>query len=420
MYGSSLLGVNNVNIDVNSIPLSGTVTTFTRGNKFFELSNHLGNVLATISDKKIPVSANNTAIDYYYADVVTANDYYPGGMQMPARKFNSDLYRYGFNGKENDNEVKGEGNQIDYGERIYDPRAGRFLSVDPLFEDYPWYTPYQFAGNSPIANIDLDGEEEYFYKLKLDEKTGKPQLTLTKKVEEKSILWGAISWTPDPSKTVEYKGNSYKFFGIDETSAMTGASFNDFVANPEGELANNPNLKTINQKDNEYWQEAAPVVVFGAIGAYKSIGSKSVTTPKSQQQTEAAPTQQNKPASQRKAATDVNNAPKASTNKNSKDAEGEFVLYDVHEQPGKKGQLLKVGKADAERTRADGTPVRMSDSQRKARQAGYPNATATVRKKLGKTTTGKATDAEASEVKQERATGNTLPLNKEKSKKYKN
>ncbi len=42
------------------------------------------------------------------------------------------LYRYGFNGKENDNEVKGEGNQQDYGFRIYDPRLGRFLSVDPL------------------------------------------------------------------------------------------------------------------------------------------------------------------------------------------------------------------------------------------------------------------------------------------------
>ncbi|MFY0255719.1 RHS repeat-associated core domain-containing protein [Chitinophaga sp. 30R24] len=59
-------------------------------------------------------------------------------------------YRYGFNGKENDNEVKGEGNQQDYGMRIYDPRLGRFLSVDPLTQHFPWYTPYQFAGNKPI------------------------------------------------------------------------------------------------------------------------------------------------------------------------------------------------------------------------------------------------------------------------------
>jgi RHS repeat-associated protein len=55
-------------------------------------------------------------------------------------------YRYGFNGKENDNDVKGEGNQQDYGMRIYDTRLGRFLSVDPLTRKYPYYSPYQFSG----------------------------------------------------------------------------------------------------------------------------------------------------------------------------------------------------------------------------------------------------------------------------------
>ena len=84
-------------------------------------------------------------------------------MGMPGRKFNAGSgYRYGFNGKENDNEAKGEGNQQDYGMRIYDPRLGRFLSVDPLSKSYPWYTPYQFAGNKPIQCIDLDGLEEYY------------------------------------------------------------------------------------------------------------------------------------------------------------------------------------------------------------------------------------------------------------------
>ena len=79
----------------------------------------------------------------------------------------ANAYRYGFNGKENDNEVKGSGNQQNYGMRIYDPRLGRFLSVDPLTKSYPWYTTYQFAGNKPIWAIDLDGLEEfivtYFY-----------------------------------------------------------------------------------------------------------------------------------------------------------------------------------------------------------------------------------------------------------------
>jgi len=78
---------------------------------------------------------------------------------MPGRSFSSGSYRYGFNGKENDNEVKGESNQQDYGMRIYDPRLGRFLSVDPITKQYPELTPYQFASNNPIDNIDLDGLE---------------------------------------------------------------------------------------------------------------------------------------------------------------------------------------------------------------------------------------------------------------------
>ncbi len=82
---------------------------------------------------------------------------------MPGRTLpTSGGYRYGFNGKEEDDEVKGNGNQQDYGMRIYDPRVGKFLSVDPLTNDYPWYSPYQFAGNKPIWAIDLDGAEEYY------------------------------------------------------------------------------------------------------------------------------------------------------------------------------------------------------------------------------------------------------------------
>jgi RHS repeat-associated protein len=72
-----------------------------------------------------------------------------------------EAYRYGFNGKENDNEVKGVGDQQDYGKRIYDPRVGRFFSVDPLTTKYPFYTPYSFAGDKPTRFTDLDGAEEF-------------------------------------------------------------------------------------------------------------------------------------------------------------------------------------------------------------------------------------------------------------------
>jgi RHS repeat-associated protein len=69
--------------------------------------------------------------------------------------------RFHFNGKEMDNEVQGGGNAYDYGFRIYNPRLGKFLSVDPLTKSYPTFSPFHFAGNSPIKFIDLDGMEMY-------------------------------------------------------------------------------------------------------------------------------------------------------------------------------------------------------------------------------------------------------------------
>jgi len=86
---------------------------------------------------------------------------YPFGSVMPGRNASSADYRYGFNGKEQSNSFGNASGAIyDYGFRIYDARIGRFLSVDPLFQSYPYYTPYQFAGNKPIWAIDLDGLEE--------------------------------------------------------------------------------------------------------------------------------------------------------------------------------------------------------------------------------------------------------------------
>jgi RHS repeat-associated protein len=95
------------------------------------------------------------------ADLASASDYYPFGMQMPSRNITgSTAYRYGFNGKELDPNM--DGNNYDYGFRIYNPQIGKFLSTDPLMKKYPELTPYQFASNSPISGIDLDGLEYYY------------------------------------------------------------------------------------------------------------------------------------------------------------------------------------------------------------------------------------------------------------------
>jgi len=82
------------------------------------------------------------------------------GKRAEEWKVYAGTYRYGFNGKEKDVDGEwGSNTHYDYGFRIYNPAIAKFLSVDPLRKEYPWYTPYQFAGNTPIQAIDLDGLE---------------------------------------------------------------------------------------------------------------------------------------------------------------------------------------------------------------------------------------------------------------------
>jgi len=99
----------------------------------------------------------SNSTDEFIAYIADGTNTAPANPAGSGGQYNS--YRYGFNGKENDDEVKGVGNQIDYGDRVYDVRLARFLSVDPLTQEYPELTAYQYASNSPVALIDIDGRE---------------------------------------------------------------------------------------------------------------------------------------------------------------------------------------------------------------------------------------------------------------------
>ena len=76
---------------------------------------------------------------------------------MPGRNGNSAEYRYGYQGSEKDDEVKGEGNSYTTEFRQLDPRIGRWLSIDPLAAEFPWQSPYCSMDNSPIALNDVLG-----------------------------------------------------------------------------------------------------------------------------------------------------------------------------------------------------------------------------------------------------------------------
>ncbi len=129
------------------------------GCKFYELNDHLGNVRAVVTDRKLPNDVTDLS-QGFIADLVSYANYYPFGWKQPGRMFSPEDYRFAFNGKETDGEWGTTSNSTyDYGFRIYNGTLGKFLSVDPLVQLYPFYSSYQYAGNSPIKFIDLDGLE---------------------------------------------------------------------------------------------------------------------------------------------------------------------------------------------------------------------------------------------------------------------
>jgi RHS repeat-associated protein len=108
---------------------------------------------------------DNLQVTHERARLIEENHYYAYGLKIAgisSRKLpdaaeahikNEYLY--------NDKELIDDGdlNWYDYGFRNYDAQIGRFPQLDPLTDDYPYQTPYQYADCDPIMNIDLDGLE---------------------------------------------------------------------------------------------------------------------------------------------------------------------------------------------------------------------------------------------------------------------
>jgi hypothetical protein len=58
-----------------------------------------------------------------------------------------------------DDEIKGDGNSVNYKYRMHDPRLGRFFAVDPLAKEYSYNSPYAFSENVVINANELEGLE---------------------------------------------------------------------------------------------------------------------------------------------------------------------------------------------------------------------------------------------------------------------
>ena len=164
LYGSSRLGMlitaDTLVCATCTTAVAPSVYLSPVGNKRYELSNHLGNVMTVISDKITPIDTTNDGLwDYFNPSLVSATDYYPFGMGMPGRVFQINQSRFGFNGQEINNEIYHQFTLLSYKFREYNSSVGRFLSPDPLFKVYPWNSSFAFAENSVIVGRDLEGCE---------------------------------------------------------------------------------------------------------------------------------------------------------------------------------------------------------------------------------------------------------------------
>jgi RHS repeat-associated protein len=109
---------------------------------------------------KIPIDTDNDFIkDLYRVSIRNISDYSPFGVGLVGRTVESEVYRFGFNGMEKDDEVKGDGNSYDFGARMLDCRIGRWLKTDAKMSKYPGYSPFHFGYDNPIITIDADGNE---------------------------------------------------------------------------------------------------------------------------------------------------------------------------------------------------------------------------------------------------------------------
>jgi RHS repeat-associated protein len=172
IYGSSLLGIDVTKTEMIGASPAGEMYSHIEGNRHYTGNNHLGNVLITFTDRKLPVDLNSDGIiDEFWPDVIASNDYAPFGSLLTERTFNKNTFPNSFNGKRDDAEL----DMQDYGMRMYSPMEREFATVDPLAMKFPFYTPYQFAGNTPIQSIDMDGLEDTHYTMYLDKMQATPE-----------------------------------------------------------------------------------------------------------------------------------------------------------------------------------------------------------------------------------------------------
>ncbi len=127
------------------------------------------------------------------------------------RKNLPDINRFGFNGKEKDDGGEwGSDTNYDYGFRIYNPRIGKFLSVDPLAKKYAGISPYAFVGNMPNLAMEVDGRYFVIRGSKEYKQFINRQLALLQLTDAGRQVYLAIKNSPHPVTIREARQADYE------------------------------------------------------------------------------------------------------------------------------------------------------------------------------------------------------------------
>lgn len=175
-------------------------------------------MLASVLDRKTGYGSLNGEYAGFKADISSATDYYPFGMEMPGRSFGSENSRFGYRGQEKDNEIRGEGNSINYAFRIHDVRIGRFFAIDPLSAKFPWNSSYAFSENKVIHAIELEGLEAH---------------VLTQNFNSNGdFLNSSFKWDESATPVEDGKVHYYKRFGNKVTHSIADADDINYKGGP--------------------------------------------------------------------------------------------------------------------------------------------------------------------------------------------
>ncbi len=188
----------------------------------YQYKDHLGNIRLSYKDNN-----NNGVITT--SEILEENNYYPFGLKHKGYNnvINGTDHPYGFQEQEEQNELGL--NWIQFKWRNHDPAIGRFMTIDPLTEEYMDWGPYVFSGNRVIDARELEGLEPHSVHKSVDDAAvnfGKQYngVSITSKREYASIFY---STTKNGETTYSYVepliGSEAGAFIPDESSIPKGS-----------------------------------------------------------------------------------------------------------------------------------------------------------------------------------------------------